>query len=46
VKGQEGGRVGRGEKEGKERRKGSGEELKRLPQDNCHIKCFPFSITD
>jgi len=35
------GRGRRGE-ERKERRKGSGEELKRLPQDNCRIKCSPF----
>ena len=44
--GREGGREGKGEEEGKERRKGSGEELKRLPQDNYYIKCFPLSITD
>ena len=42
---QEGGRKeggGGGEEERKERRKGSGEELKRLLQDNCRIKCSPL----
>ena len=32
-------REGGGEEERKERTKESEEELKRLPQDNCRIKC-------
>ena len=32
----------RGKEERKEKRKGSGEELKKVPQDNCRIKCSSF----